>query len=234
MNYFLKKKLKVARARVYEATVISRGKDASFWQPYVEEWAEPPIARAKRASEKAEWYEKLTSPLVKMVFLRVVLLPLIFIPFLTMIVNAALQSLTMAQYALKGYFAAKKMSPFEQQLFMVERQYQFRAFGFVAALLERIPVLGMVFSISNRIGAAMWAHDLEKQQHLYKDGTLKPTKVYRSKESVDSFRASDVPDSLTGSFPLKATSSSKEESLGEPRDTRARGVPPKWEGPRDL
>jgi hypothetical protein len=32
------------------------------------------------------------------------------------------------------------------------------AFGFVAALLERLPIIGLVFSVSNRIGAAMWAH----------------------------------------------------------------------------
>ena len=33
-------------------------------------------------------------------------------------------------------------------------------FGFVASLMERIPLVGIVFSISNRIGAAMWAHDV--------------------------------------------------------------------------
>ena len=32
------------------------------------------------------------------------------------------------------------------------------AFGFAAALLESIPVIGLAFTISNRVGAAMWAH----------------------------------------------------------------------------
>ena len=32
------------------------------------------------------------------------------------------------------------------------------AFGFAAALLETIPFIGLLFSVSNRIGAAMWAH----------------------------------------------------------------------------
>lgn len=49
------------------------------------------------------------------------------------------------------------------------------AFGFVAALLEGLPVVGLVFSISNRIGAAMWAHDLEKRQHLFATGVLQPS-----------------------------------------------------------
>ena len=59
------------------------------------------------------------------------------------------------------------------------------AFGFAAALLEGLPLIGLVFTLSNRIGAAMWAHgmltlysfsitprniqyylDLEKRQHF--------------------------------------------------------------------
>lgn len=57
------------------------------------------------------------------------------------------------------------------------------AFGFTAALLEGLPLVGLIFTVSNRIGAAMWAHgglrhpfvkhmsykrllsDLEKRQH---------------------------------------------------------------------
>jgi hypothetical protein len=31
-------------------------------------------------------------------------------------------------------------------------------FGFVVTLLEGLPVIGLVFTLSNRIGAAMWAH----------------------------------------------------------------------------
>ena len=59
-------------------------------------------------------------------------------------------------------------------------------FGFAAALLETLPFIGLLFSISNQIGAAMWAHgmltcciyenlsisantdlDLEKRQHWF-------------------------------------------------------------------
>ena len=32
------------------------------------------------------------------------------------------------------------------------------AFGFVAAIMERLPIVGLLFSVSNRVGAAMWAH----------------------------------------------------------------------------
>ncbi|KAG6887468.1 hypothetical protein C0995_014997 [Termitomyces sp. Mi166 len=46
-------------------------------------------------------------------------------------------------------------------LFVVRRE-----FGFVTALLEGMPIVGLIFTISNRVGAAMWAHDLEKRQHF--------------------------------------------------------------------
>jgi hypothetical protein len=38
--------------------------------------------------------------------------------------------------------------------------YTLIAFGFVAALLEDIPIIGLAFTVSNRIGAAMWAHGM--------------------------------------------------------------------------
>ena len=37
LEFMLSRELKAARLSAYEATVKSRGKDASFWQPYVEE-----------------------------------------------------------------------------------------------------------------------------------------------------------------------------------------------------
>jgi hypothetical protein len=48
------------------------------------------------------------------------------------------------------------------------------AFGFTASLLEQLPIIGLAFSVSNRIGSAMWAFDLEKRQHRFANGELKP------------------------------------------------------------
>jgi hypothetical protein len=33
-------------------------------------------------------------------------------------------------------------------------------FGFVAALLEGLPIVGLIFTVSNDIGAAMWTHGM--------------------------------------------------------------------------
>ena len=74
------------------------------------------------------------------------------------------------------YFKAKKMTPHQIAIFTEERKWDYRCagyfllpltmhsslpltvFGFAAALLEGLPIIGLIFTISNRIGAAMWAH----------------------------------------------------------------------------
>lgn len=79
------------------------------------------------------------------------------------------------------YYKAKRMTPEQIATFIEERKWDYRgmscavgplfggllnstvlfiAFGFAAALAERIPIVGLIFSISNRIGAAMWAHGM--------------------------------------------------------------------------
>lgn len=67
------------------------------------------------------------------------------------------------------------MDEHQVAVFMEERKWEYRSrslfriavspliyfsagFGFTAALLESVPIFGLVFTISNRIGAAMWAH----------------------------------------------------------------------------
>ncbi|KAF8955801.1 hypothetical protein BDZ97DRAFT_1926253 [Flammula alnicola] len=57
-------------------------------------------------------------------------------------------------------------------VFMEERKWDYRVFGFIATLLEGIPIIGLVLTISNRVGAAMWAHDLEKRQHFVAEERL--------------------------------------------------------------
>lgn len=42
-------------------------------------------------------------------------------------------------------------SPFETELWLTERQTEYRLFGFVSSLMERVPLIGLAFSISNRM-----------------------------------------------------------------------------------
>lgn len=155
MEFWMRRKLRNCRNRAYEATVKSRGKPAEWWTPYVEEWEDPPYDRARKNTQKQKLYVRLATPLIRIFILRVALLPLDFIPFLGLIVSATIRSLTMGRQLHTLLFAYKKMTAMQIELWVTERQFEYRSFGLVAALLESMPIVGMAFSISNRVGAAM-------------------------------------------------------------------------------
>jgi hypothetical protein len=177
ISFFVARNIRVARQRVWDQTVASRGKGPDFWQPYVEEWDSPPIVNERRGRLDRMfkmWFWKL-------IIQKVILLPLSLYPFVGTFIAAAFKSLSTAQDLHKPYFATKKMTAHQEAVFIEERKWDYRSihdisllaclltsrsvFGFVAALLEGLPIVGLVFTVSNRIGAAMWAHDLEKRQH---------------------------------------------------------------------
>ncbi|ELU37293.1 hypothetical protein AG1IA_08678 [Rhizoctonia solani AG-1 IA] len=57
------------------------------------------------------------------------------------------------------------MTPKEVAVFVEERKWDYRG---------SIPIIGIGFTISNRIASCMWAHDLEKRQDLFRRGEIKP------------------------------------------------------------
>ncbi|KAG1782867.1 hypothetical protein EV702DRAFT_1058738 [Suillus placidus] len=161
ISFFVARNIRVARQRVWDQTVASRGKGPDFWQPYVEEWDSPPVVNERRGRLDRMfkmWFWKV-------IIQKVILLPLSLYPFVGTFIAAAFKSLSTAQELHKTYFATKKMTAHQEAVFIEERKWDYRMFGFVAALLEGLPIIGLVFTVSNRIGAAMWAHDLEKRQH---------------------------------------------------------------------
>ncbi|KAL5494567.1 hypothetical protein ACEPAI_28 [Sanghuangporus weigelae] len=171
IRVFLAKNLRIARDRAWDHTVRSRGKGPEFWGPYVEEFAVPPNLRQKGESK---WERLAGNFVVRFAIRRVVLLPLNFYPFVGIAVGAYLKAVGAARHLHRRYFEAKKMTQDQISIFMEERKPQYISFGFAASLLEGLPIVGLVFSISNRVGAAMWAHDLEKRQHEFASGQLSP------------------------------------------------------------
>ncbi|KAJ7287149.1 hypothetical protein C8J57DRAFT_578108 [Mycena rebaudengoi] len=164
LRFFLAKNIHIARDRAWEQTVASRGKGPDFWIPYVEEWNVPPRVVVdtwtKRFQKK--WLGGVGLMLIK----RVLLLPFNFYPFVGVIISAWLKGLATAHGLHRQYFTAKRMTDREIAVFMEERKWDYRTFGFTAAFLEGLPIIGLIFTLSNRVGAAMWAHDLEKRQHF--------------------------------------------------------------------
>jgi len=176
IQFFVGKNLRIARDRAWEHTLVSRGKAPEFWGPYVEEWQVPPKVGV---TPQAKWEKWITSSIGRLIIRKAVLIPLNFYPGVGLVASSALKAIGTARFLHKPYFESKKMTPHEIALFMAERKWDYYAFGFAAALLESIPLTGLFFTISNRIGACMWAFDLEKRQHLFRDGKLPPVEPPR-------------------------------------------------------
>ncbi|KAI6003572.1 hypothetical protein EDC04DRAFT_1016573 [Pisolithus marmoratus] len=164
LTFFLSRNIRIARKRAWDQTVASRGKGSDFWQPYVEEWQVPPLVEQDLPSRV---FNKFGLWIIGVVLKKAIIIPLSLYPFVGTVAVAALKCMETAQYLHRPYFKAKKMTPHEIALFTEERKWDYRLFGFTAALLEGLPIVGLVFTVSNRIGAAMWAHDLEKRQHYF-------------------------------------------------------------------
>ncbi|KAJ6589930.1 hypothetical protein DFH09DRAFT_1140459 [Mycena vulgaris] len=164
LRFFLSRNIGVARERAWDQTVASRGKGPDFWLPYVEEWANPPHVAVDTWTNRFQ--EKWLGGVSMFIIKRVLLIPFNFYPGVGIILAAWFKGLGTAHNLHRQYFSAKKMTDKEIAVFMEERKWDYRTFGFTAALLEGLPILGLIFTISNRVGAAMWAHDLEKRQHF--------------------------------------------------------------------
>lgn len=141
-----------------------------------------------QASKRQAFYTRMATPVIRMVIIKLLLLPLDWVPFLTLGISAFIRSLSMGRQLHAPLFAAKRMTPVQVEVWMMERQWMYRQFGFLAALVENIPLAGIAFSISNRVGAAMYAHDLEKRQQMFRRGQvakLKPNETYRGDGTDD-------------------------------------------------
>ncbi|SJL15113.1 uncharacterized protein ARMOST_18597 [Armillaria ostoyae] len=161
IRFFLSRNMRIARDRAWEQTVASRGKGPDFWQPYVEEWTNPPVVK------KTPFLQRWLSGRLGAMAVKLMLLPFDLVPLVGLFIAAWFKGLGTARSLHRRYFEAKKMTPAQIAVFMEERKWDYRTFGFTAAILEGLPIIGIVFTVSNRVGAAMWAHDLEKRQHFY-------------------------------------------------------------------
>lgn len=202
IEFFLRRRLRQARTTAYGATVQSRGKAADWWTDYAEEWQEPPTEKALKQAKKQAFYTKLATPIIRMVVLKVFLLPLDWVPFFSLGVGAYIRALSLGRQLHAPLFAAKRMTPFQVEVWMTERSFQYRLFGFTAALFENVPILGIFFSISNRVGAAMYAHDLEKRQQLFHSGQLKPLSPQDTYSLHDPRKPSSPKSSQSAKLPV--------------------------------
>lgn len=147
LRFFLSRNIRLARDRACDQTVASRGKGPDFWQPYVEEWEYLPCVDLD--SKKQKFIEKwLGGWFGLFVIKRVSLSPFQVYPFVGLAVSAWFKAFGTSHFLHRRYFEAKKMTKQQIAVHMEERKWNYRIFGFTAALLEGLPIIGLVFTVS--------------------------------------------------------------------------------------
>ncbi|WFD08025.1 hypothetical protein MVES1_003394 [Malassezia vespertilionis] len=174
MELRMGKQLRVFRQTAYADTVASRGKAAEWWVPYTEEWEQPPdtAPSAQPRTLPGRITGAVRGRCIRFAVRKVSMIFFSSIPLFGMVCYASAAAVSYTSSLLQPMYKAKRMSTHQIALWDEEHRTEYFFFGLSALLLEHIPVLGLVFSVSNRIGAAMWAHDLEKRQHRFRRGEL--------------------------------------------------------------
>lgn len=96
----------------------------------------------------------------------VVTLPLNFLPGVGNALFVYVNAETLAMKYHARYFELKGWKTDQAQIraFVEQREPAYRSFGIVAMLLNIIPVVNVVFALTNTAGAALWAADIEKRK----------------------------------------------------------------------
>lgn len=92
-----------------------------------------------------------------------VTLPLNFIPVVGNIVFLIINGSKSATGLHSRYFQLKGLDAEQAKRFVDDRRGAYTGFGVFSLALTLIPIVNIFFVISNTIGAALWAVDLEKQ-----------------------------------------------------------------------
>jgi uncharacterized protein involved in cysteine biosynthesis len=98
-------------------------------------------------------------------------LPLNFIPVIGTIIFVVLQARARGRQVHDRYFQLKKRSSSWKSEWVDQHTGPCTAFGLVATLLEMVPLVSIVFSFTNTVGAALWASDIETRASPTENGT---------------------------------------------------------------
>ena len=89
-------------------------------------------------------------------------LPLNLIPVVGPLLFILLQARKFGPAAHARYFQLRGFSKRQREEWVQGRVAEYTGFGIPAMLLEMIPFVGIFFTFTNVVGAALWAADIEK------------------------------------------------------------------------
>ncbi|KAL9114908.1 MAG: hypothetical protein Q9227_001151 [Pyrenula ochraceoflavens] len=145
----------------FDGTLVARGRADLVQQGRV--------VRPPRAGDAVERLGKLVKrPFEKFApsaLLRYVMyLPVNFVPVVGTVVFVGLQGKRSGPAAHERYFQLKGWGRREKEGWVERNRGAYTGFGVAAFLLEMVPVVSLVFSFTNAVGAALWAADIERQE----------------------------------------------------------------------
>lgn len=94
----------------------------------------------------------------------VMYLPLNFIPVIGTAAFILLRGRSRGNMVHDRYFQLKGWPASRKSKWLKDHTGPYTAFGTVATLLEMIPIVSVVFSFTNTVGAALWAADIEAKE----------------------------------------------------------------------
>ncbi|KDQ58363.1 hypothetical protein JAAARDRAFT_128429 [Jaapia argillacea MUCL 33604] len=95
-----------------------------------------------------------------------VTLPVNFVPVIGSVVFVLFNGSRQGPTYHARYFQLKGLTKAQRQEFVEKRRPEYTAFGTTTMILNFIPLVGLVFSFTNSIGAALWAAELEARENL--------------------------------------------------------------------
>ncbi|CAL1714143.1 unnamed protein product [Somion occarium] len=95
-----------------------------------------------------------------------VTLPLNFVPVIGTVAFLFLNGYRGGPGWHARYFQLKGWDVNQRKRFIQKKRAEYTAFGMMTLLFTFIPLIGLVFSFTNTVGAALWAAEMEAQENL--------------------------------------------------------------------
>ncbi|KAI0079397.1 hypothetical protein K474DRAFT_1617730 [Panus rudis PR-1116 ss-1] len=154
--------LEPALTQVFDATLVASGQGALV--------REGKTKYASSSSKKEGIEGALVRPFQALsrdgLMKYLLTLPLNFIPLIGTVAFVFLNGHRGGPGWHTRYFQLKGWDTPQRKKFIEQRRAEYTAFGMATLLFTFIPLVGLVFSFTNTVGAALWAADIEARQNI--------------------------------------------------------------------
>ena len=172
----IKSSLFAETLRIQGITEVSTGmwpqEQAALQENMQREQRQQQSQRIDQNGQQNSWVSWMSSQIWHMLKSRALIrlreylsLPLNFVPFVGGALYNLFNSHEVALFIHNYYFELKKLTTTEMAFFIEHHKLEYVFFSLTAGFLRSIPFIGWLFAVTNTIGAALWAANIEKHTH---------------------------------------------------------------------